>query len=133
MKVESIVFIIPAIFFFVVSILYSIFAQFDEWVGTTALLLTGGLLLMSGYYFRMLEKRHGARPEDRNDGEISELAGDQGIYAPWSWWPLVLAASAALGFIAMAVGWWIMAPAAIVFVIGMVGWVFEFSRGTHAH
>lgn len=133
MKVESTVFNIPAIFFFIVATLYSIFVGFNEWVGTVALLLTGGLFLMVGVYFRMLTKRHGTRPEDSNHGEIAEHAGEQGVFAPWSWWPLVLAGSAALGFLALAVGWWIMAPAVALFVIGSVGWVFEYSRGQHAH
>lgn len=133
MTIEAKIFNLPAIFFFLVAILYSIFAGFDEWVGTTCLALTGGLSLMIGVYFRMLDKRHGVRPEDRNDGEIAELSGEQGVFAPWSWWPLVLAASAAVGFTAMAVGWWLMVPAIGIFVIGSVGWVFEFSRGQHAH
>ena len=36
-------------------------------------------------------------------------------------------------FLALAVGWWILAIAAPVAVVGLVGWVFEFSRGQHAH
>lgn len=133
MKVESTIFNIPAVFFFVVAVLYSIFASFDEWVGTMCLLLTGGLFLMVGVYFRMLDKRHGERPEDRGDGEISDQSGEQGVFAPWSWWPLVIAAAAALGFLALAIGWWIMVPAVTLTVIGLVGWVHEFSRGQHAH
>lgn len=133
MNIEAKIFNLPAIFFFVVAILYGIFNSWTEWVGFVCIALTGGLFLMIGVYFKMLDKRHGTRPEDRNDGEIAELSGEQGVFAPWSWWPLVLAASAALGFVALAVGWWILAPAIGVFIIGIVGWVFEFSRGQHAH
>jgi hypothetical protein len=133
MKIEAQLFNLPALFFFLVAILYGIFNSFDEWVGFVGILLTGALFLMVGVYFRMLEKRHGIRPEDRADGEIAELSGEQGIFAPWSWWPLVLAGSAALGFLALAVGWWILVPAVALATIGLVGWVFEFSRGQHAH
>jgi len=133
MNIESNIFNVPALFFFVVATLYGIFNSFNEWAGFVALLLTGGLFLMIGVYFRMLDKRYGARPEDRKDSEISDLPGEQGVFAPWSWWPLVLASSAALGFVALAVGWWILVPAVGVFVIGIIGWVFEFSRGQHAH
>ena len=101
--------------------------------GIAAALRPGGMFLMVGIYFRMLAKRHGKRPEDRNDGEIAEQSGDQGIFAPWSWWPLVLGLAAMLSFAALAIGWWIMAPALVLGVIGLVGWVFEFSRGQHAH
>lgn len=133
MHKESGLFILPAVFFFAATIAYGFFTDWSEWVGIVCILLTGGMFLMIGVYFRMLAKRHGERPEDRNDAEIHELAGEQGVYAPWSWWPLVLAAAAALGFMAMAIDWWIMAPALVLGVIGLVGWVFEFSRGQHAH
>jgi cytochrome c oxidase subunit IV len=133
MRLEARIFNIPAAFFFLVGILYGIFTHWSEWVGIVAILLTGGMFVMIGYYFRMLTKRHGERPEDRADGEIAELAGDQGIFAPWSWWPLVVAIGAALAFLSLAAGWWIMAPAAVIGVIGLIGWVFEFSRGRFAH
>jgi len=133
MNRESNIFLVPAVFFVVASIVYGFVTDFDEWVGFPALLLTGALFAMVGIYFRMLAKRHGKRPEDRNDGEIADLAGEQGVFAPWSWWPLVLGFAAMLAFAALAIDWWIMAPAFVVGVIGLVGWVFEFSRGQHAH
>jgi hypothetical protein len=133
MRLEANVFWMPSVFFFVAAIAYGIFTSWTEWVGITCILLTGGMFVMVGIYFKMLEKRHGTRPEDRNEAEISELAGDQGVYAPWSWWPLVLAAGAALAFVALAVGWWILVPALVVGVVGLVGWVMEFSVGKHAH
>lgn len=133
MRFEANLFWIPSIFFFVVSVAYGIFTGWGEWVGIVALLLTGGMFLMIGIYFKMLEQRHGIRAEDDEEAEIADSAGDQGVYAPWSWWPLILAAGAALGFLAMAVGWWIMVPAVMVSTVGLVGWVMEFSTGRHAH
>ncbi|MDN5604800.1 MAG: cytochrome c oxidase subunit 4, partial [Kocuria sp.] len=56
-----------------------------------------------------------------------------GFYSPWSWWPLLLAIAAAIGVIAMAIGWWMLMLAAPVALIGLVGWVYEYSRGNHAH
>lgn len=133
MNREANLFVLPAVFFFIAGVVYGYVTDFHEWVGFLAILLTGAMFLMVGVYFKMLSKRHGKRPEDRNDGEISELSGEQGVFAPWSWWPLVLAFAAMLGFAALAIDWWIMAPAFVVGVIGLVGWVFEFSRGQHAH
>lgn len=133
MKTESRIFFVPGAFFLLVAIVYGFLTHFKELVGFPAILLSAALALMIAFYFRMLEKRHGARPEDRAEGMISEQAGDQGLYAPWSWWPLVLAFGCALGFVAMAVGWWVMVPAAIVAVFGLVGWVFEFSTGRFSH
>ena len=133
MRLESNIFWIPSVFFFAAAIAYGIFTSWAEWVGITAILLTGGMFLMVGVYFKMLERRHGVRPEDDEAGEIASLSGEQGVYAPWSWWPLVIGIGAALAFVAMAVGWWIMVPAGIIGTIGLVGWVFEFSTGRHAH
>jgi hypothetical protein len=133
MRTEAALFNLPAIFFVAVAVVYGALTGWAEWVGLTCILLTGGLFFMVGFYLRMLAKRHGQRPEDNVDGEITELAGDQGVYAPWSWWPLMVGIAAALGFTALAVGWWIMVPAGIMTVIALVGWVFEFSRGQHAH
>lgn len=133
MKSESYVFLLPGAFFLLVAIVYGSVTHFEELVGFPAILLSAGLAFMIGVYFRMLAKRHGVRPEDRNDAEISELAGDQGLYAPWSWWPFVVALGCALAFVAMAVGWWIMVPAGIVALVGLVGWVFEFSTGRFSH
>jgi len=130
---ESNLFTLPALFFFLMAAIYGYVTHMQELVGFAAILLTGGMFIMVGVYFRMLAKRHGKRPEDRNDGEISEQSGEQGVYAPWSWWPLVLGIAAMLGFAALAIDWWIMAPAFVVAIIGLVGWVFEFSRGQHAH
>lgn len=132
MKIEAGIFLFPGAFFVVLAVVYGFVTDFQEMVGFPALLLSAGLALMVGIYFKMLEKRHGIRPEDR-DGEIEELSGDQGLFAPWSWWPLVLGAGAALGFLALAAGWWIMVPAAIVTIIGLVGWVMEYSVGRYSH
>ena len=133
MNREANLFYLPSFFFFLAALVYAFLVDWNEWVGTICIALTGGMFIMVGIYFKMLSKRHGARPEDRNDADISEQSGEQGIFAPWSWWPLVLAAAAGLGFAALAIDWWIMAPAAVLGVIGLVGWVFEFSRGQHAH
>ncbi|WNM25674.1 cytochrome c oxidase subunit 4 [Demequina capsici] len=133
MKIESNLFLLPGAFFLFIGIVYGALTHFEEMVGFPAILLTAGLALMVGIYFKMLERRHGVRPEDRDDAEIAELSGDQGLYAPWSWWPIVLAGGGAIGFLALAVGWWLMVPAAIVGTVGLVGWVMEFSTGRFAH
>ncbi len=82
-----------------------------EAVGMGALLLSGGLFAMIGFYLAVVDRRSGQMPEDDPHGEIADAAGEVGTFAPWSWWPLVLAGSAAMAFLALAVGWWLLAPA----------------------
>ena len=72
MKVESRIFEILTVFFFVAGIVYAVLAQ--EAVGIAGLFLTGGLSLIVGTYFRFISRRLEARPEDNPDGEISDGA-----------------------------------------------------------
>ena len=44
-----------------------------EWVGTTCLVLSGGLFLITGSYFWFVSRRIDARPEDRTDADIAEI------------------------------------------------------------
>jgi len=131
-NVESRLFSLPALFFFAAATVYGLLSHWEV-VGVVCIALTGALAAMVGFYFHLLARRFGERPEDDANAEIDASAGEQGVYAPWSWWPLVVALAAACGFTALAVGWWLMVPAGILAVIGLVGWVFEFSRGQHAH
>ncbi len=132
MKLEARLFLIGIAFFVPVGLIYAIWSH-GEAVGTVAIPLVGGLVGMIGGYFALLSRRIDARPEDDEHAEIEQGAGEQGVFAPWSWWPLILAAGAALTFAAMAVGYWLLAIALPLGVIGLVGWVYEFSRGQHAH
>lgn len=132
MKFETRLFLFILPFFVVVTTIYGFWSDWEP-VGTAALGLVAGLFLMIGFYFRLLANRIDPRPEDDAYGEVEQGAGDQGVFSPWSWWPLVVAISAAIAFLALAVGWWLMVPALFLGVIALVGWVFEFSRGQHAH
>ena len=133
MRVETRLFVVLVPFFLLVAVVYGFWSRWQEPVGFAALLLVAGLVGMIGFYLALLARRIDPRPEDDPYGEIEQGAGDQGVYSPWSWWPLVIAGSAAICFLGLAVGWWLFYIGAAVSVIGLVGWVFEFSRGQHAH
>ena len=132
MKVEANLFMILTPFFVVVGVVYGIFSGFEP-AGTLCLMLLAGLTGMIAWYLHKVAQTIDSRPEDDADGEIAQGAGEQGVYAPWSWWPIVLAGSAALSFMGLAAGWWIFGIGAALGIIALVGWVFEYSRGIHAH
>lgn len=132
MKIETRLFVYMSPFFVTVAVIYGFWSNWEP-VGTACLLLTGGLSAMIGAYLAMTAARIDDRPEDDPHGEIDQGAGDQGVYAPWSWWPLVLAGTSAICFLGLAVGWWVFYIGAALAVIGLVGWVLEYSRGVHAH
>ena len=133
MKVEMRLFLWMAPFFALCAVVYGIWSRFQEPVGFAALIMVSLLVAMVGGYFALLMKRIDERPEDDRFAEIEQGAGDQGVYSPWSWWPLIIAFAAALAFLALAIGWWMLYIAVAVGVVGLCGWVFEFSRGQHAH
>jgi hypothetical protein len=100
MKVESRLFEIVTVAIFVMAIAYAVLAQ--EPVGVAALFLTGGLTLIVGTYFRFVSRRLEERPEDNPEAEVSDGAGDVGFFSPGSYWPIVVAGSAALVGISLA-------------------------------
>lgn len=132
MKFETrlFVFLTPIFLFF--WIVYALWSGWEP-VGSAALLLVAGLTGMIGFYLALVARRIDPRPEDDPFADIEQGAGDQGIFSPWSWWPFVIGTSAGLTFLALAVGWWLFYIGAALGVIALVGWVFEYSRGQHAH
>jgi hypothetical protein len=96
----------------------------------------GLLIILSvfvAYYLWMGVKRTATLPEDNLDGEIADESGEVGFFSPWSWWPLVLGAAAGLAFLALAVGWWLFYISIPFVIVGVIGFVYEYSRGQHAH
>ena len=132
MKFETRLFLYMTPVFVVVTLVYGFWSGWEA-VGVGALGLTAGLVGMIGMYLGMLARRIDARPEDDPYAEVEQGAGEQGVYAPWSWWPFVVGLAAAICFAALAVGWWLFYIGLAVSVIALIGWVFEFSRGQHAH
>jgi hypothetical protein len=132
-KIEKNLFMYGVPFFIVVAVVYGLLTEWSEWVGFIGILLAGGLAGMIGFYLGVTGKRVGQRPEDRLDAEIHEGSGEQGHFSPWSWWPLALGLSAATSFLGVAIGFWILYIGMGLAVIALVGWVYEYSRGDHAH
>jgi hypothetical protein len=125
MKVESRLFEIITAFFFLAAIAYSILAK--EPVGMAGLFLTGGLSLIVGTYFRFVSRRLEGRPEDNPEAEVSDGAGDVGFFSPGSYWPIGLAAAAALVGISLAFFHiWLLVIAGVLLVVAVGGLVFEY-------
>ncbi|MGB3484191.1 MAG: cytochrome c oxidase subunit 4 [Mycobacterium sp.] len=139
MHIEARLFEILTAFFVLAAAGYAVLTSMYanggiEWAGTTALVLTAGLSLIIGTFFRFVARRLDTRPEDYEDAEISDGAGELGFFSPHSWWPILIA----LSFSIVAVGtalWlpWLMV-AGIVFVLtSAAGLVFEYYWGAEKH
>jgi hypothetical protein len=105
-----------------------------EWAGTTALVLTTGLSLLTGTFFRFVARRLDTRPEDYEDAEIADGAGELGFYSPSSWWPLLIAMSASVSAVAIAL-WlpWLIAAGVVMVLSSAAGLVFEYYTGPEKH
>jgi hypothetical protein len=139
MHIEARLFEFVSAFFIVMTVVYSVLtATFAtggvEWAGTTALALTGGMALIVATFFRFIARRLDTRPEDYDDAEISDGAGELGFYAPHSWWPIVVAASASVTAVGIALWlpWLIVAGVVFVLASGS-GLVFEYHVGPEKH
>jgi hypothetical protein len=101
-----------------------------EWVGTVGLFLTAILSAFIAFYLgRVHSAQGGELPEDRLNANIDDGDAEQGFFSPWSWWPLMLGGSAALLFLGIVVGTWIIFIAIPLTLISLVGWTYEYYRG----
>jgi hypothetical protein len=105
-----------------------------EWAGTTALVLTAGLSLIIGTFFRFVARRLDTRPEDYEDADIADGAGELGFFPPHSWWPILIA----LAFSTAAIGaalWlpWLIVSGVVMVLAAVSGLVFEYYVGPEKH
>ena len=130
MKIGGWSFALGAIFFLLVGGIYY-YVSGDE-IGTTALVMTGGLAFLVAFYILYTNKRLDGLPEDRANAEIDEADPEYGFYSPHSWWPLPVGFGAmliALGFIFAA---WLVVLGVMVLLLAVIGWLFEYYRGAFA-
>ena len=137
MKTNVKIFLLLTGFYLVDAFAYAIWSYLNdgqvEIIGTAAIAM---LVFLSGFiafYLMNVAKSQGVVPEDNPQANIEDGDAEVGFYSPWSWWPFVLGLSSSLVFASLAVGWWmtfIFVPFAL---IGVVGLVYEYSRGQHAH
>ena len=134
-KIESWIFGLGAFFFVPCRHRLRLHDALDEWVGFPGAVMLVGRPVRHDRRLPLVH-RHAASACARRtavDAEIHEGAGEQGHFSPWSWWPLVLGLACAAGFLGLAVGWWIVFIAVGLAIVALIGWVYEYSRGDHAH
>ncbi|MGI8589784.1 MAG: cytochrome c oxidase subunit 4 [Nakamurella sp.] len=135
LRVEAMIFLALTGFFVVAALIYAYFAGADEPVGVVALALTAGLSLIVGTFLAFSSRRlDGPRPEDREDAEVSDGAGDLGFFSPGSLWPFGMALAAA--FTAVATAFllvWMMIISVGFLLVTICGLQFEYHRRPTSH
>jgi hypothetical protein len=134
MKVEARIFLVVAVFCWVAAAMYGAWTRAAdghiEWAGFAALILSGGLLGISGSFFWFVSRRIDPRPEDRADAEIAEAAGELGFFSPGSYWPIGIAGAATVTGLGLAfVQVWLILVGFIGVVFHVGGLLFEYYIG----
>jgi hypothetical protein len=134
MRSEARIFNLVGAFIFLAAGTYAFWtdkAMGVDWIGTFALLLSGTLCAMCGFYFGFVARRIPPRPEDRPDGEIADAVGEIGFFSPASYWPLGIAMAAGLAGVGLVyrMGWLIILGLVAV-IVAVCGLMFEYYTGT---
>ena len=135
MKTEYKIFLGVAAFLFGAATVYGFWTHGQngqtEWIGVVALILAGLLCSMCGGFFWFVARRIDLRPEDREDGEIAEGAGEIGFFSPGSYWPFGIALSAAIAGLGLVfLMWWLIAVSLLLVIFSACGMLFEYYSGT---
>ena len=129
MKTSWSLFVGLAIFYAILTVVY--WQLGGEAVGITAIALSAGLALIVGFYLWFTDRRLGnLLPEDNQQGEIADSAGEIGFFSPHSWWPLPVALSASALALGLIIGWWLVLLALGALIVSIMGMVLEYERPT---
>ncbi|MHB0929205.1 MAG: cytochrome c oxidase subunit 4 [Candidatus Nanopelagicales bacterium] len=129
MKITGMFFAFSAALFYTLGTIYHFVSH--EIVGTTALLLTGGLATIVGFYMIFTAKRLGDLPEDQALADVHHADTEYGFFSPHSWWPLPVAASAAVLCLGIVFAAWLVVLGFGLLMVSVTGWLFEYYRGDH--
>jgi len=136
MKTNVKIFNLLTVFYLVVAAVYGYWSNLVygqiEVIGFAAI---GMLVFLTGFLAFYLGKtaKNFTGPEDLPDANIEDGEAEMGFFAPWSWWPLMLGIGGAICFTSLAIGWWMFIIGLPLAIVALIGFVFEHSRGLHAH
>jgi hypothetical protein len=130
-KVEGYLFAFIAVFLLPTDIVYWHYSH--DPTGTTALALGVGLGALVGTYLLVTARQMEPRPEDLEDADISDGAGELGFFSPYSWAPLWCGIAAATCFLGLVFGWWLFFMGAAFAIPAVGSMVFEYYSDATAH
>lgn len=139
MKSSIVIFWVITAYMVIVSSIYTVWNVmvhgYVEWAGSLTILLSGALTAFIAVYLGLVKRKQGGTlVEDIDDADIDDGDPELGEFSPWSWWPLLLAFSAALAVLGVCVGFnmWLTFIAVPIVLVAIVGWVYEYYRGNFA-
>jgi len=139
MHIEARLFEFLTAFFALATVVYAVLTIYFfpgglEWAGTTGLVMTTGLTLIISTFFRFVARRLDTRPEDYEDAEIADGAGELGFFSPHSWWPIMIALAASVTAVGVALWLYWLIFTGVILVLGAVaGLIFEYYTAPEKH
>ncbi|MBT1017852.1 cytochrome c oxidase subunit 4 [Canibacter sp. lx-72] len=140
MKTNIVLYSIIAVYFFIISGVYTFWCiiTYDgevEWAGTLAML--GGSVLSALFVtWLVLTKKNqgGVLLEDQEHSDIDDADPEIGEFSPWSWWPLVLGFGIAIVTLGLCIGknFWLSFYGLPVVLVSVMGLIYEYYRGNFA-
>jgi len=134
MLTEARLFNAVAAFLYLTAGLYAWWTDYEtrvEWAGTIVLLLSGTLCAMCGLYFGFVARRIPPRPEDREDADPADAAGEVGFFSPYSYWPAAAGLAAGIAASGVVFGKWWLLLLGVAAVLGAAGgMLFEYYAGS---
>jgi hypothetical protein len=137
MKSEWRLFGLVSAFLYMAAVVYGYWTKDSspggmDWIGVTALVMSGLLTTMCALFFFVVSRRIDPRPEDDPDAEISDGAGEVGFFSPGSYWPFGLALAALVAGIGL-VYWqvWLLAAGLVAVLLATGGLLFEYYTGAN--
>ena len=80
--------------------------------------------------FWFVSRRIDPRPEDREDAEISDGAGEVGFFSPGSYWPFGVALAALITGVGLVyLQSWLIVVGAVAVLVAVGGLLFEYYTG----
>lgn len=128
LRTEMRIFGFWTVFFAIVAGVYWWFTYGQEPAGTAALGVTALISAALTLYLWWTGRKTNERPEDDPDGEIDDVEGDYGYFAPHSIWPPLLALTASIAMFGLAIGWWLILLDVPLALFALIGWSFEHFR-----
>lgn len=131
MKIEGKLFAYGCVFYLIICAIYGFWSK--DISGIVLLGFTGLFAFLIGFFALHTSRKVFPRPEDRDDGDQEDADLDYGFYSPYSWWPLPTVASCAIIIFGLCFAAWMVAAGVAFLMLSLVGFMFEYYRGQHAH
>jgi hypothetical protein len=126
MKTEAVLFSGVAAFFAVAGAVYGWLSA--DPAGTCALEIAFLMAALIALFLAVRYRRHGPRPQDRQDAKVADATGPVEFFPPHSPWPITAAAGFTVLAVGVVYGLWLFLLGLGLVSHGVFGMVFQYAN-----